>query len=271
MSNTTRKAKKKRRHTNAGGMQKQAVYTVGNRCATYGKRGKKENPTKEAQRRMNNIYQYEKLEELLATNFQEAGSANVFTLTFDDKHLPRNKSRDNERNMVQSRVKYFMNKLRRYRREASLPEPVYFGTIECLTAVGERWHVHLVLDNTGKDYDMVRRAWIYGTQIEAEPLRVDETKNWETLAKYMTKEARERQDTCSKPGLHSWFSSRNIKRPIVEVEWVDEDTDVTIPEGAIVMQDEKSKTEFGSWHYVKYRYPSSEADRALVRGAPPTA
>ena len=271
MSNITHRAKKKRKFTDAGGIQKQAVYTARKTLSTVGKRGKKEKPTNEAQRRMNNIYQYEKLEELLATNFQSAGSANVFTLTFDDKHLPRSKSRDQEREMVKNKVKYFLKKLRDARKETGLPEPVALGTIESLTAVGERWHVHLVLDNTGKDYDIVRKAWIYGTQIEAEPLRVDSEKNWETLAKYMTKEARERQDSCSKPGQHAWFYTRNIKRPIVEVEWVDEDTDIIIPEGTIVMQNEKVKTEFGSCHYVKYRYPASDADRALVSGTPPVS
>lgn len=269
MTNITHKAKRKRKYTDAGGIQKQAVYTASNTRITTGKRGKKEKPTNEAQRRMNNIYQYEKLEELLATNYPTAGSANVFTLTFDDKHLPRSKSRDLEREMVKNKVKYFLQKLRRARKDAGLPEPVALGTIECLTAVGERWHIHLALDNTGKDYDMVRNAWIYGTQIDAEPLRVDSDKNWETLAKYMTKEARERQDSSSKPGLHAWFYTRNIKRPVVEVDWVDEETDIIIPEGTIVMQNEKVRTEFGSCHYVKYRYPASDADRALVKGAPP--
>lgn len=271
MFNITRKTKRKRKSIDAGGIQKQAVYTVGNLCATQGKRGKKQNPTKEAQKRMNNIYQYEKLEDLLATNFPTAGSAMVFTLTFDDKHLPRRKSRDLERMIVQAKVKYFLRKLRGLRKAASLPDPVAFWCLEVLTSVEERWHVHLVLDSTGKDIDMVRSAWIYGKQIEADPLRVDSTKNWETLAKYMTKESRERQDSDSQPGLHAWSNTRNIARPIIETEWVDDDCDIVIPDGTIVMQDEKVKNEFGSWHFVKYRYPSSEADRALVGRSPSTA
>ena len=258
MLNLSRKHKKRRKIKDAGGLQKQAVYTVGSPGAMTGKRGKKEKPTSETQRRMNNIYQYENLEELLATNYPTAGSAMVFTLTFDDKHLPYNESRDLEREMVRSRVKYFLTKLKALRRAAGLPDPVAFWCLECLTAVGERWHVHLVLDNTKKDIDMVRKAWHYGTQIDAKPLRIDDEKNWESLARYMTKEARERQDSDSKPGLHAWSNTRNIKRPIIETEWVEDDCDVVVPDGAIVMQDDQGMNEHGSWHYVKYRYPSAE-------------
>ena len=112
----------------------------------------------------------------------------MLVLTFDDAHLPRT------RKEAQRRFKYFLKKLRTERARAGLPEPRVIFSPEVLSSASGRWHYHIVMDSTGDDLDTVRRCWIYGSDIQAEKLRVDAEKNHETLARYMNKELREVQE-----------------------------------------------------------------------------
>lgn len=240
----------------AGGIQLAALY---NRCSP--KDGPKERQAKRqassaAQRRMNQIYSFQKLELMLARNFPTPGSALVITLTHDDDHMPRN------RREAQLRFKYFLRKLRLARKEAGLPEPVVFWAPEILTSESGRWHQHIVLDNTGRDLDIIRSCWIYGSDIEAVKLRVDAEKNHETLARYMTKELRECQEYDSKPGLHSWSCTRNAQRPEVDVVTVPDDYQLEPPEGCTVLMDERRQTEWASYRVLKYRPPLRAFARA---------
>jgi len=232
----------------AGGLRVEALYS---RCSPHdspAQRQAKHQASSAAQRRMNQIYSWQKLELMLAANFPSAGSGLVVTLTHDDKHMPK------DRKEAQMRFRYFLFKLRRERRTAGLPDPVVFWAPEILTSDTGRWHHHIVLDNTGRDLDMIRRCWIYGTEIEAEKLRVDDEKNYETLARYMTKEIRECQEYSSRPGLHGWSYTRNAKRPEIETFTVPDDYDLTAPDGSTVLLDERRATEWSSYRVLKYRF-----------------
>lgn len=211
-------------------------------------RAAKKQASSDAQRRMNQIYSYQKFELMLAVNFPTAGSGLVITLTYDDEHLPKTRAE------AQRRFKYFLQKLRAARKTAGLPEPVVGSAPEALSSASGRWHHHIVLDNTGRDYDMVRSCWIYGSEIEIKPLRVDKKKNHETLAKYMTKEARECQDYESKPGTHNWSWTRNAKRPEVDTVTVPDDYQLEPPEGSTVLLDERRGTELAAWQVLKIRW-----------------
>lgn len=221
-------------------------------------RAAKRKASSEAQRRMNQIYSYQKLEMLLACNFPTAGSALVIGLTYDDRHLPKYGNPTKDRKKVQSDLRSFLKRVRKARAEAGLPDVVAFWCIEVLTSKEGRWHVHLVLNNTGSDYDKIRRAWIYGHDIDIKPLRTDSEKNWETLARYMSKEARECQDEESRAGLNAWSHTRNILKPEVETVIVPDDYEIQPPEGATVLLDEKRRTEFSSWHVIKVRYDGAQ-------------
>lgn len=233
---------------NAGGLQVEALYPRQSRYDTPQQRAAKQKASSEAQRRMNRIHSYQQLELMLATNFPTAGSGLVVTLTHDNRHMPKSRTE------TQLRFKYFLSKLRKARKTAGLPEPIVFWAPEILTSASGRWHQHIVIDNTGNDLDMIRCCWIYGTDIEAKKLRVDDEKNWETLAKYMTKELRECQEYDAKPGLHGWSCTRNAKRPEIETIIVDDDYDIEPPEGSTVMLDERKQTEYASFRVVKYRF-----------------
>lgn len=211
-------------------------------------RAAKARASTEAQRRMNQIYSVQKLELMLAANFPTAGSGLVVTLTYDEAHRPR------ERRQAVGRFKYFLKLLRAARREAGLPEPVVIHCVEVLTSASGRWHHHLVIDNTGRDLEILRRCWVYGTEIEAEPLRIDAEKNHESLARYMAKEKREAQDYGAKPGLRGWSYTRNAKRPERDVVTVPDDYRLEAPEGAAVLIDEQRTTEWASWHVMKLRH-----------------
>lgn len=248
----------------AGGIQVAALY---NRCGprdTPKQRQVKHQASSAAQRRMNQIYSYEKLELMLAKNFPTPGSGLWVTLTYDDKHLPKRRSE------AQLRFKYFLQKLRKARKAAGLQEPVVFWAPEVLTSKSGRWHQHVVLDNTGQDYDMLRSCWIYGSEVAIAKLQRpkpgedvpewyepdgDEPDNYyKALAKYMTKELREAQEYESKPGLHGWSCTRNAQRPEVDTMTVPDDYELEPPEGSTVLLDESKRTEYAAFRVIKYRF-----------------
>ena len=232
----------------AGSIHVAALYDRRSGRDTPEQRAAKTKASSAAQRRMNQIYSFQKLELRLAANFPTAGSALVVTLTFDDGHLP------GSRKEVQRRFRYFLKRLRQERSAAGLPDPVAFWAPEILSSDSGRWHLHMVLDSTGRDVEIIRRCWIYGSEIEAEPLRVDAEKAHETLARYMTKELRECQEYESRPGLHGWSCTRNAKRPETETLIVADDYELTVPEGGAVLLHEIHDTEWASWQVLKVRF-----------------
>ena len=214
-------------------------------------RAAKSKATSAAQRRMNQLNSAMELELRLAANFPTPGSGLVIVLTYDDRHLPKT------RRQAQRRFAYFLKKLREARQAAGLPAPRVIFAPEVLTSESGRWHHHIVLDNTGDDLAMVRRCWIYGTDIECEKLRVDEEKNHETLARYMSKELREAQEYECRPGLHGWGCTRNCLKPEVDVVLVDEDERLEAPRGAKLLLRERRQTEYAGYEIIKYRLGSA--------------
>lgn len=252
------------KRTDAGGIQIAALY---NRCSpkdSEKQRAAKHQASSAAQRRMNQIYSYQQLELRLAKNFPVPGSGLVVVLTHDDDHMP------GSRKEAQLRFKYFLTKLRASRKAAGLPAPRVFWAPEILTSESGRWHQHIVLDNTGRDLEMIRSCWIYGTDIEAsklqQPKKGEDVPKWYTpddeepgnfyraLAKYMTKELREAQEYESRPGLHGWSCTRNCLKPEIDTITVPDDYELEPPEGSTVMLDERKSTEWASYRVIKYRF-----------------
>lgn len=230
----------------AGALQVAALY---NRCSprdTPKQRQAKRKASSEAQRRMNQIYSYQKLELMLAVNFPTPGSGQVVTLTYGDDHLPT------DRAGVQKDWRNCLRRLRNERAAAELPAPVAFWSIEVLTSAHNRWHLHAVINSTGRDLEMLQRCWPYGS-VEMEKLRVDDNRNHETLARYMTKEARECQDYGSKPGLRGWSCTRNALRPEVDTVTVPDDYELEPPEGCTVLLDRSETSVWASWRVLKVR------------------
>lgn len=240
---------KKRTTIDAGAIVYEIDAPVRQRGDSPKQRAAKAKATSDAQRLRNQILSARELELRLAVNFPTPGSGLVIVLTYDDEHLPRT------RKEAQRRFKYFLKKLRTARRDAGLPEPRVIYAPEALSSESGRWHHHIVLDNTGDDLDMVRACWIYGSDIDSCKLRVDEEKNHETLARYMSKELREAQEYDCRPGLHGWGCTRNCLRPSVDVRIVDDRSRLRAPKGSTVLLQERRETEFAEFAVIKYRLP----------------
>ena len=221
----------------AGPLVREVIYSrAGSREDAVVRQAKRKTST-EAQQRANARYSWEKLELMLAANYVPGDL--VVTLTFDDDHLPP------DRKTTAARCKKFRRELGEIRKAAG-QELRMVWAIE--NKVGEgRWHLHAVINATGTgDFADVLRCWPYGSNVEITRLQVNKRKNYETLARYMCKEARERS------GLRSWSYTRNCRHPETETFSVPDDTRVEIPEGATVIQEETKRTEYAEFQYVKY-------------------
>ncbi len=238
----------------AGPLVKEVIYSIGSRYDTPKVRAGKKRLSSEAQRRMNDIYSWQKLEMMLAANFLPGDL--VIVLTYDDAHLPRSRSE------AQAKIKYFRQKLSTRRRSRG-QELVMIWNEEHLHAKRDelqdgRWHHHCVINSVGEDYRELVAIWGQG-DVLIRPLRVDKEKNYASLARYMCKEARD------KPGQRSWSYTRNARKPEVETFRVPDDTTINAPHGSTVLEEASSRTDFGSYRYIKYLYASPQRRRARSR------
>lgn len=220
----------------AGPLVKEAIYPYRScKGAASTVRRRTGGRTCEAQRRMNALYSWQKLELLLAANFVKGDV--VGCLTFDDAHLPETRAQ------VRNRWRYFLSKLTAARKKRGA-ETVAFWAIENVHGEG-RWHIHFVYNAVGDDYAEISRLWGQGS-CEFSALRCDKIKNYESLARYMAKEARD------KVGQRAWSYTRNARKPEVETFAVASFTPLRLPRGATMFEDARSAT--GEWQYIKYAY-----------------
>ena len=231
----------------AGRLIRKAIYPRAAARESARIRQAKRKMSTEAQQRLNAKYSWEKLELMLAANF---GPGDLFvTLTFDDEHLPE------DRSQVSAIFKKFRHEIQEIRK-AQGQEAVIIWGFENVHDSG-RWHVHLVINATGNDFVEILRCWPYGSDVEILRLQVDREKNYESLARYMCKERRDRQ------GLRSWSCTRNCKRPEVETRIVPDDADISAPEDVMILEDASKRTEWAEYHYIKYI--AGEPDRVPAK------
>lgn len=220
----------------AGPLVVETVYPAPNPRDSAGVRAGKKALSSEAQQRMNLKYAYQKLELEIAANF---GVGDLYaTFTYDDNHLPSSRKEAN------NRVSLFMRRLRAARKAAG-QELRYIYVTEHKHGDG-RWHHHILINATGDDFKQIRELWGQGG-IEFIKLRVDRDKNYETLARYLCKEQRD------KVGARLWSGSRNLHKPERECFRVPNDTPLTPPENAMVLTDTGDvRTAYGHFRYIKY-------------------
>lgn len=220
----------------AGPLVVETVYPAPNPRDSTGVRAGKKELSSEAQRRMNLKYAYQRLELEIAANF---GVRDLYaTLTYDDAHLPSSRKEAN------ARMAAFWKRLRAARR-AKGEELRYIYVTEHKHGDG-RWHHHVLLNATGDDYTLIRDLWGQGG-VDFIQLRIDRDKNYETLARYLCKEQRD------KVGLRLWSGSRNLRKPEKECFRVPNDTPLVPPENATVLTDTGDVTTiYGHFRYIKY-------------------
>lgn len=220
----------------AGPLVVETVYPAPNPRDSAGVRAGKKALSSEAQQRMNLKYAYQKLELEIAANF---GVGDLYaTFTYDDEHLPTS------RREASNRVSLFMRRLRAARKAAG-QELRYIYVTEHKHGDG-RWHHHILLNATGDDYELIRELWSQGG-IEFIKIRIDRDKNYETLARYLCKEQRD------KVGLRLWSGSRNLRKPEKECFRVPNDTPLMPPANALIFHDSGDvTTAYGHFRYIKY-------------------
>lgn len=219
----------------AGSLIKVAVYPAIAGAEAPKVRQAKRKISSAAQQRMNQKYSYEKLELMLAANFSRGDL--ICTLTYDDEHLP------GSRRQAEAKLKYFRAKLAAARKKRGQEMRMIWCT-EHRHGDG-RWHHHIALNATGDDFDEILRLWGQG-EVEITKLRADKEKNYESLARYMAKEERD------KLGQRCWSCTRSCRKPEVEVMRVEADTPLNPPKGALILEQAAERTQYGSYQYLKY-------------------
>lgn len=220
----------------AGPLVVQALYPSASGQNIGAVRSGRKRLSSDAQRRMNLKYAWQKLELLIAANFRRGDL--WITLTYDDDHLPAG------RREACAQAQAFFDRLRLRRKRKGQPLQYLYCT-EHKHGEG-RWHHHVLVNRCGKDYSDILGAWGRGG-VDIRTVRITKTKTFETLARYMTKEARD------KVGHRLWSGSRNLARPEATVESVPETAELRIPRGVRKLDDSGDvRTMYGHYRYVKY-------------------
>lgn len=243
----------------AGPLVYESIYPLPcPRDSRAARQGKKK-LTSDAQQRMNQKYQWQKCELLMACNFRPGDI--VLTLTFDDAHLP------DSRAGVMRCVREFFKRLRARRNPLGRTLKYIYvvehyhdrddpTVIPVELAQQGRYHVHMILNATGEDADDIYSCWDMGL-LEWHPFELSHDRTFESLARYLCKG---RSDYV---GARKFIPSRGLARPETDCQIVDSSETLTPPKDATVYDNTGVvRTEYGKFQFIKYLYPK------LVRQAP---
>lgn len=196
------------------------------------------NPARES---LNAKTSWQRLMLVLAANFHSRDL--VVTLSYRDENLPPTREKADQR------LSYFIRNLREYRKRLD-KELVYVRITEGYHSDG-RLHHHLIINTTGEDYSAVCSLWSRdGDNVDFEPFGLDGPERW---AKYLTKEPREKGRRYV--GDRTWRTSRNVKKPQVIYEYVSDESDLTPPPGAFILEKETKENAFGKFCHMMARLP----------------
>lgn len=150
----------------------------------------------EAQKNLNDRNSRKHFMRLVYANFTKGDM--WITLTWDDKHLPKN---------IDAAMKYIRNyiaRIRYHRKKQNLKEARYIYVIE-LGEKKERSHVHLIMDGA-MSMDKAEELWRGGGRNTLRRI-VPDDKGLQGLAVYLSK---------SPQGTRRWKSSLNLKKPVIK-------------------------------------------------------
>ena len=237
---------KRRKTIRAGRLVWDIAYTVPRPNATPQERKRIREVTAEQVARTHCNTAQRKLELLMATNFEPEDL--VLTATYRDADLPASAD------VTRRRLGKVFAQLRAYRKARGLPELKYIYVLEGRHG-DHRPHVHLILNAVGDDLELIKSLWVWGDDIQ---LNYIEDRGYDVWAGYFTKERRE----ASLNGKKQFVGSRNLARPTVTYQWVDDAAMIDPPPGVQVIDDSGIKrNDYASCRYLKYMMPKKKPKR----------
>ncbi len=239
---------KRRKTIHAGRLVWDIAYTVPRPNATPQERKRIREVTAEQVARTHCNTAQRKLELLMATNFEPEDL--VLTATYRDKDLPANAD------VTRRRLCKVFAQIRAYRKARGLPELKYIYVLEGRHG-DHRPHVHLIINAVGGDLELFKSLWIWGDDVQLNYIREHGYDGW---AGYLTKERRE----ASLNGKKQFVGSRNLERPTVTYEWVDDGATVDAPPGAQLLDEGGGRNECASCRFVKYLLPKRTTTKSYA-------
>lgn len=205
-------------------------------------RAAKQKVSSAARQKINRRTCWQKCELAMAANFD---ARDLFvTLTYREAPATREQAL--------RQLNEFLRELRKARARRG-QQLLYIKNAEHLRDDGSegRWHHHMVINATGRDYEEIRELWsAWGDNVDFEPL-LDGRETYATRAQYLCKE---------KPplGKQTWTPSRGLKKPKRESSLVDDSVTLSVeslPSGASVLEKFEELNEWGHFVYIKYMLP----------------
>lgn len=237
----------------AGRMVYAVVYTTPTIGDSPKIRQQKQRASCEAREKLNARTSFQKLERLLAANF-DTGDLWV-TLTYTDQKLPHSRDRGMQR------VQRFVSNLRKER--GNRGEDLRYIYVTEGDYPGGRIHHHMVANSTGADLEEIRRLWNQG-DVEIERLTFDAANTYESLAVYLTKEPREHGHP--KVGERMWVPSLGLMRPEPETMSVPDYLTLSAPPDAVAIEYQPpTKNGFGEYSWIKYLLPKDKTKKKRAK------
>lgn len=237
----------------AGRMVYAVVYTTPTIGDSPRIRQQKQRASCEAREKLNARTSFQKLERLLAANF-DTGDLWV-TLTYADEKLPHSRDRGMQR------VQRFVSNLRKER--GNRGEDLRYIYVTEGDYPGGRIHHHMVTNSTGADLEEIRRLWNHG-DVEIERLTFDAANTYESLAVYLTKEPREHGHP--KVGERMWVPSLGLLRPEPETMSVPDYLTLSAPPDAVAIEYQPpTKNGFGEYSWIKYLLPKDKTKKRRAK------
>lgn len=226
---------KKLKTIRAGSLVKKVLYTAPEPRDNYKQRAAKSKMTTDARKRMNDKTAKGNLELIMAANFGPMDL--VVCLSYRDEYLPKTRD-DAIRNM-----KKFI-RLLRLASEREGKQLKYVWVTESNHGDG-RYHHHMMCNQISQnDIELISSLWRYGDNPNIQHVK---DRDFDVWAQYFAKEG------CDRPlGKKMWRSSKGLKKPTVEIEYVPNDTVLSSPSGCRIIEREDKEIEFGSYSYIKY-------------------
>lgn len=233
--------KKQRRKVIQAGQYVRAIqYTMNCDPDLRRSRAPKETISSCAREALNLQHSWQKLKATLAANFTMSDL--VVTLTYSDTSLPP------LRRDAENHLKLFIRYLRAARR-ADGQELKYVYVTESGHSHG-RLHHHLVINSSGKDYEIIRALWKWGDNID---FRHVWTKGYDGWSRYLAKEPREYGRRYV--GERMWRSSRGLAKPQVISGWVQAGEELRAPPEAHIIDRQQRVNGYGEFTYLEYTLP----------------